>query len=102
MDRFFDQVKELLTSFKNATDPYNEARDTLYEATKFYEVPGAKPKHVTTGMFLSFTSLSNGDLDKLKIEFKGDPPFIEIKMDHFGGDVLQTCIDNFNAFKTLV
>jgi len=41
MDRFFDQVKELLESVEKLMKPYNEARDTFYEATKFYEVPGA-------------------------------------------------------------
>jgi hypothetical protein len=30
-----------MESFKAATKPYDDARETLYEATKFYEVPGA-------------------------------------------------------------
>jgi len=88
VDRFFDEVKELLEAFKKCTAPYDESRDTFYEATKFFDVPAAKAKHVIIGMFLSLISMSNGDITKLKFDFKLDAPFVEIKFDHFEGDVL--------------
>lgn len=36
------------------------------------------------------------------MEFKSECPFIEIKMDHFHGDVLQYAIDVFKSFKELI
>jgi hypothetical protein len=41
-------------------------------------------------------------LDKLKLEFKAEPPFLEMKMDHFEGDILQYSIDVFTAFKNMI
>lgn len=38
----------------------------------------------------------------MKIEFKTDCPFVEVKMDHFQGDILQSAIDVFKAFKELI
>ena len=41
LDQFFKEVTALIEAFKDAAQPYKEARDAFYEATKFYEVPGA-------------------------------------------------------------
>ncbi len=41
VDEFFRKVKNLVDAFKDATAPYDEARDDLYDSSKFYEVPGA-------------------------------------------------------------
>jgi hypothetical protein len=41
LDRFFEEVTALMDSFKKATVPFEDARESFYEATKFYEVPGA-------------------------------------------------------------
>jgi len=41
MDDFFGQAKKTLDSFKDITGPLNEQKEKFYDATGFYEVPGA-------------------------------------------------------------
>lgn len=38
----------------------------------------------------------------MRMEFKAEPPFLEVKLDHFSGDVLQQTIDYIKAFKDLI
>jgi len=65
MDTFFTKCKELIEEFTTLTGPLNEAKDTFYEASGFFEVPGAKPKHIIVGVILTFGSLAAGDLNKV-------------------------------------
>lgn len=41
MDDFFDKAKETLDAFKDITGPLGEQKDNFFEATGFYEQPGA-------------------------------------------------------------
>ena len=41
MDDFFGQAKKTLDSFKDITGPLNEQKEKFFDATGFYEVPGA-------------------------------------------------------------
>ena len=41
MDDFFGSAKKTLDSFKDITGPLGEQKDAYFEATGFYEVPGA-------------------------------------------------------------
>lgn len=41
LDDFFNQAKKILDSFKDITGPLGEQKDNFFEATGFYEVPGA-------------------------------------------------------------
>lgn len=41
IDEFFGQAKKTLESFKDITGPLGEQKDNFFEATGFYEVPGA-------------------------------------------------------------
>jgi len=45
--------------------PLKEAQNKFYEAAGFFEVPGAKPKHIFLGVILSFGCLAAGDLASL-------------------------------------
>jgi len=56
--------------------------DEFYDVTKFYEVPAARPRHVMWGTFVSFVSISNGNVTDLKLEFKERDPFVTLKSDH--------------------
>ena len=88
VDDFFNQAKRTLDAFKDITGPLQEQKDKFFEATGFYEVPGAGKylsppkssseflkwislllfldknlfidvKHAFLGMFLSLSALCN-------------------------------------------
>lgn len=84
MDNFFDKCKEVLDNFKDITGPLGEQKDAFYEATGFYEVPGAEIKHGFLGMFYSLVSLVKGDMSALGIEWKTGAPMVEIRTDEIG------------------
>lgn len=84
MDAFFDKCKEVLDAFKDITGPLGEQKDNFYEATGFYEVPGAEVKHAFLGMFYSLVSLVKGDMTALGIEWKTGAPMVEVRTDDIG------------------
>jgi hypothetical protein len=84
MDDFFDKCKEVLDNFKDITGPLGEQKDQFYEATGFYEVPGAEVKHSFLGMFYSFVSYVKGDMTALGIEWKTGAPMVEVRTDEIG------------------
>jgi hypothetical protein len=84
MDSFFDKCKEVLDSFKDITGPLGEEKDQFYEATGFYEVPGAEVKHAFLGMFYSFVAYVKGDMTALGIEWKSGAPMVEVRTDEIG------------------
>lgn len=72
VDRFFDKVKNLMDSYKEATKPYEDALTELEDATEFYKVPGASKifkccsnnllvgvVHIGKGMIYGLVSMSN-------------------------------------------
>lgn len=84
MDDFFDKCKEVLDNFKDITGPLGEQKDAFYEATGFYEVPGAEVKQAFMGMFYSLVSLVKGDMTALGIEWKTGAPMVDIRTDDIG------------------
>ena len=84
MDAFFDKCKETLDNFKDITGPLGEQKDNFYEATGFYEVPGAEIKHAFLGMFYALVALCKGDMDALGIEWKSGAPMVEVRTDQIG------------------
>ena len=46
LDQFFTEAKAVLDGFSGLTEPLKEAKEFFFEATGFYEVPGAG-KHIS-------------------------------------------------------
>jgi len=80
LDSFFTKAKELLNSLNSITISLQEQKDKFFEETGFYEVPGAKLKHVFSGMFLALGSMAKGNIKALKIEWLSKAPFIRIDL----------------------
>ena len=41
MDEFFDKCRDIVSGFKDTVTPFDEYKDSFYEVTGFYEIPGA-------------------------------------------------------------
>lgn len=82
IDRFADQVEEVIERMARLTDDIDRKRATLEHLTHFdyYKSHGIKIRHIVYGILLQLFSIADGDLSKVKIDFKDKKPFIKISL----------------------
>lgn len=82
VDRFVDQVEEIIERFGKLTDDIERKREKLLHLTDFdiYRPEQVRLKYAVVGMLLQFFSLANGDLSKVKVELKEKKPFLKLKL----------------------
>lgn len=84
IDKLFNEAKDLvekLTSFQSSLE---DQKANFFETTGFEFVPGARPKHAFTGMFMSFSAMAAGDVSALKADWKADAPFAFVDVSNLG------------------
>ena len=80
IDRFADQVEEVIERMARLTDDIERKRLHLDQVTKFdwYKSYGTKVRQPVYGILLQLYAAADGDMSKVKVEFKEKKPFIKI------------------------
>ena len=98
VDRFCDQVEEVVNRFADLTDTLNGSQKRLDDLTGFWRYSGTKVKQSVLGMLLQMFAVANGDVSKVKWDIKDDAPFIKFKLHGLSSKDLEEYIEAFEKF----
>ena len=70
LDEFVEKCNDLVEKFGDIVDPLTERNDKVKRLAGFKHVKAATIKHALVGLFLSFGTAVQGDMNKLKIKFE--------------------------------
>ncbi|TNV79402.1 hypothetical protein FGO68_gene4178 [Halteria grandinella] len=82
VDRLADQVEEVVERMARMTDDIDRKRARIDSLTQFdwYKAYGVKLRQPVYAILLTFLAVANGDLSKVKVDFKEKKPFIKISL----------------------
>lgn len=82
VDRFADQVEEVIERMARMTDDIERKRSLIDSLTHFdwYKAYGIKLRQPVYSILLTFLAAADGDLSKVKVDFIEKKPFIKISL----------------------